>query len=69
MFHAGDPVTLGGPGASDVQFALGGGKYIQTLVDSALADPNGAFFDIIGFDPRGINNTTPASDCFPDSFS
>ncbi|KAF5357394.1 hypothetical protein D9758_005943 [Tetrapyrgos nigripes] len=41
----------GGPGGSGVNFILGSGQFIQSVV--------GTQFDIIGFDPRGINNTTP----------
>jgi pimeloyl-ACP methyl ester carboxylesterase len=59
--------TLGGPGGSGVDFAYTAGKLIQNVVDSPLDAYDGRFFDIIGFDPRGINNTTPSADCFPDS--
>ncbi|KAA8911418.1 Alpha/Beta hydrolase protein [Sphaerosporella brunnea] len=54
------PVLLnpGGPGGSGVEFALTMGKRIQSIV--------GATHSVIGFDPRGINNTTPATSCFPD---
>lgn len=55
-----------------------GAKDIQIIVDSVL-DPTAneswssvethKYFDIIGFDPRGINNTTPRLNCFPDTFS
>lgn len=53
------PVLLnpGGPGGSGVQFAITLGSAIQAVV--------GRTHSVIGFDPRGINNTTPATTCFP----
>jgi pimeloyl-ACP methyl ester carboxylesterase len=63
----------GGPGGSGVFFALSAGKSIQTIVDSPYeiweASKTGLFFDIIGFDPRGVNNSTPSTPCFPDDMS
>ena len=48
------------------------GKEIQTIVDSEI-DPSievpeqtPKYYDIVGFDPRGVNNTTPSISCFPD---
>ncbi|KAH8802623.1 proteinase [Xylogone sp. PMI_703] len=65
----------GGPGESGVHQVLSSGKHIQTIVDSAespsIAPSNSTgakFFDIISFDPRGVNNTTHRLKCFPDAF-
>lgn len=49
------------------------GKYFQTIIDGGRS-PNSqsgneepiSFFDVISFDPRGVNNTTPAFSCFND---
>lgn len=48
------------------------GRNLQTIVDAAN-DPstdsfneNDKYFDIIGFDPRGVGATTPTIMCFPD---
>ena len=53
----------GGPGGSGVQFTLTEGRRLRTIVDSdAAAQSDSAqqrHFDIVSWDPRGINNTTP----------
>lgn len=69
---------LGGPGESGIQEGLLSGRFIQTIIDSpsfsTVSDGRGKksdekFFDVIGFDPRGVNNTTPRLLCFPDAFN
>ncbi len=49
-------INPGGPGGSGVTFALVGGFILQQIVDLDQ--------DVIGFDPRGIGETTPVADCF-----
>jgi pimeloyl-ACP methyl ester carboxylesterase len=68
-------IFLGGPGGSGTLQAFLSGRNLQTIVD-AESDPifpaseNGdKYFDIIGFDPRGVGSTTPAITCFPDPIS
>lgn len=70
-------LQTGGPGSSGVNFVLIHGKTVQMIVDSKL-DPSIAqydpsnipkYYDILGMDPRGINNTTPRISCFPDMLS
>ena len=66
-------VNPGGPGGSGVSQALRIGRDLQTIVDAEDPPPSTAmestsqakYFDIIGFDPRGVNNTTPGFSCFP----
>ncbi|KAK7427311.1 hypothetical protein QQZ08_006248 [Neonectria magnoliae] len=75
----GGPVVLnpGGPGESGVYQVLTDGKNVQSILDEpapAVLDTNesttlgGKYFDILSFDPRGVNNTTPSLQCFADSF-
>ncbi|KAL2857267.1 TAP-like protein-domain-containing protein [Aspergillus pseudoustus] len=64
----------GGPGGSGVAQVLFSGHNLQTIVDAAAVPtdvtvPEHRFFDIISFDPRGVNNTTPNFSCFPNLFS
>ncbi|QIW97717.1 hypothetical protein AMS68_003235 [Peltaster fructicola] len=57
----------GGPGDSGVAQVINGGHQFRTIV-SAGPDNNSSAaknFDIISFDPRGVNNTRPALQCFP----
>jgi pimeloyl-ACP methyl ester carboxylesterase len=68
---------LGGPGGSGIEFLLRQGQQIQQIADFS-ADVQSVpaetitvlakYYDIIGFDPRGVNNTTPALACFPNAF-
>ncbi|USP77260.1 uncharacterized protein yc1106_04534 [Curvularia clavata] len=68
----GGPILLnpGGPGGAGAGFALVAGKAMQQIVDSddppSIASPNAKYFDIIGFDPRGIGWTEPVAQCMPD---
>jgi len=50
-------INPGGPGGSGVDFAIQSGRMLQRIV--------GTTHSVIGFDPRGVNNTTPATSCFP----
>ncbi|KAF2204477.1 hypothetical protein GQ43DRAFT_428940 [Delitschia confertaspora ATCC 74209] len=70
-------VNPGGPGGSGTFLAKVIGKQLQTVVDSA-ENPNSMvtwaekntssakYFDIIGFDPRGVGETQPVATCMQD---
>ncbi|KAF2636648.1 alpha/beta-hydrolase [Massarina eburnea CBS 473.64] len=51
-------INPGGPGQSGVDMLLGLG--------SQLAQILGPQYNIVGFDPRGVNNSGPALNCFAD---
>ncbi|KAH0421016.1 hypothetical protein CcaCcLH18_13679 [Colletotrichum camelliae] len=65
----------GGPGNSGVGQVLRKGHHMQTIVDAThpASTPDGLsdgkYFDIIGFDARAVNNTTPHLTCFPNKQS
>ncbi|KUJ24614.1 uncharacterized protein LY89DRAFT_634822 [Mollisia scopiformis] len=72
----GGPILLnpGGPGGSGVNLALSWAETISKIVNpplnsSAYGSTDAKFFDIVSWDPRGVNNTTPHVECFPDNFS
>ncbi|KAK6379774.1 hypothetical protein LTS17_005847 [Exophiala oligosperma] len=71
----GGPILInpGGPGGSGVAKALHHGSLMQQVADSGKSVNEAAeldkYFDIIGFDPRGVNHSTPILTCFPDSFA
>ncbi|KAI9761942.1 MAG: cytoskeletal protein binding protein [Chaenotheca gracillima] len=76
----GGPVLInpGGPGGSGVMLLMREGKLLQQIVDANVSisssdvpymGGSAKYFDIIGFDPRGVNNTTPTLSCFPNAFS
>ncbi|HEU4514959.1 MAG TPA: alpha/beta fold hydrolase, partial [Nocardioidaceae bacterium] len=50
-------VNPGGPGGSGIQYAANSSLYFGTELRQA--------FDIVGFDPRGVGESTPV-DCVPD---
>ncbi|KAF2756584.1 alpha/beta-hydrolase [Pseudovirgaria hyperparasitica] len=58
----------GGPGESGIHQLLTSGKHLQTIADAGKsAGRDGKFFDLISFDPRGVNNTVPRLKCFPNA--
>lgn len=70
-------VQTGGPGSSGVDFIIKHGKTYQMIVDSDV-DPSivdidypssPKYYDILGMDARGVNNTTPRYSCFPTTAS
>ncbi|KAF2261890.1 alpha/beta-hydrolase [Lojkania enalia] len=74
----GGPVLInpGGPGGRGVLLAVAMGQILQAAIDSAenrgsLSEYDkqhsaARYFDIIGFDPRGIGETEPPSYCLSD---
>jgi pimeloyl-ACP methyl ester carboxylesterase len=61
-------VNPGGPGGSGIEYVVGAWQMLRHQVDSvSLEDPNGKFFDIVSFDPRGVGFSTPNVHCFADS--
>lgn len=68
----GGPVLFnpGGPGGSGVGFIAAIGKLLQILIDSLeppeFTDPSSdaKYYDIVGFDPRGVGWTFPGAHCF-----
>lgn len=71
----GGPILLnpGGPGGPGAWFALLVGQALQGVVDSAIGperfSDDARYFDLIGFDPRGIGLTEPLAKCMPDQAS
>ncbi|KAJ5503690.1 Peptidase S33 tripeptidyl aminopeptidase-like C-terminal [Penicillium fimorum] len=68
-------INPGGPGGPGTMQAFVAGRNLQLIID-AEADPHetgeesdNKYFDIIGFDPRGVGSTTPPVMCFPDPVS
>lgn len=70
-------INPGGPGESGIDQVISRGRSIQAIVDAtyppadvgSISDTGSRYFDIVGFDPRGVKYTTPSLDCFPDAFS
>ena len=71
-------INPGGPGGSGVRFLLKYGQNIHKVVDASVEpgamDQNShiltnKYFDLVSFDPRGVNHTTPGFSCFPSALS
>ncbi|KAF2214049.1 hypothetical protein CERZMDRAFT_96075 [Cercospora zeae-maydis SCOH1-5] len=71
----GGPVLFnpGGPGGSGTDSVIEMGQFFQMQIDAAYSyssaeyvSPNKSarYFDIIGFDPRGVGHSTPYHTCF-----
>ncbi|KAK5727750.1 hypothetical protein LTR17_012512 [Elasticomyces elasticus] len=58
----------GGPGGSGIGQVLRGGHHVRTILSAGPSEAeheDAKYFDIIGFDPRGVNNSRPLMTCFP----
>ena len=53
----------GGPGGPGVLFVQRFGRHLQRVLDGNKK------YDILSFDPRGVQYTTPRADCFGDGFA
>ena len=68
----GGPVLInpGGPGGSGTGLALAIGTSLRSIVDSDespnITSTDARYYDVIGFDPRGIGLTKPTARCMPD---
>ncbi|KAF8314514.1 alpha/beta-hydrolase [Clavulina sp. PMI_390] len=51
-------VNPGGPGGSGLSFMYRAGPQLSEIFDGR--------YDIVSWDPRGLNNSSPRIDCFPD---
>lgn len=51
-------LNFGGPGESGVNHILVNGDPLQEIYSTDI--------NLIGFDPRGVNNSGPSLDCFPE---
>lgn len=58
----GGPILInpGGPGGSGVALGLAVGERFRDIFDG------NKHYEIIGFDPRGVEHTTPKADCYRD---
>ncbi|KAK8229498.1 TAP-like protein-domain-containing protein [Phyllosticta capitalensis] len=65
-------VNPGGPGGSGVELVVEAGHHLQNMVDSPMDpttsdDDSGAkYYDVVGFDPRGVGHSSPGAHCFED---
>ncbi|CAN9264326.1 unnamed protein product [Alternaria alternata] len=67
-------IILGGPAASGVETLIRIGARLQNTIDFEMyptpgshnTPPGAQYFDVISFDPRGVNHTMPQLNCFPD---
>ncbi|KAJ4287982.1 hypothetical protein N0V90_011997 [Kalmusia sp. IMI 367209] len=64
-------INPGGPGGSGIMLALMSALNLQIVVDPPSSDAGlaseGKYYDILGFDPRGIGFTEPVASCMPDN--
>ncbi|KAH7087049.1 TAP-like protein-domain-containing protein [Paraphoma chrysanthemicola] len=68
----GGPILInpGGPGGPGALFTLMIGRSLQNIADSheqvEVASSDAKYYDILGFDPRGIGETEPRAYCIAD---
>ncbi|TKX18773.1 hypothetical protein C1H76_9034 [Elsinoe australis] len=56
-------INPGGPSGSGVEFAYRAGSLLQSAVQGEFPSAENRYFDIVGFDPRGVGLTSPAVQC------
>ncbi|KAF4552194.1 Hypothetical protein D9617_11g010430 [Elsinoe fawcettii] len=56
-------INPGGPSGSGVELAYRSGKNLQAIIQGDFPNAKDRFFDIVGFDPRGVGLTSPPVQC------